>query len=163
MTAAFIQQNDPNQTTKELIRQEVLKLITEVKISLKDVKRFAISEAWKILQLVVAVVIQIIEKLGENLSGPEKKKVALEVIENFYDTVLGSIDIPGIPSFLEPMFHNSVKSLMMIFVGASIDAMVATFRNVGVFKSKYIEGQSTDSTLVDQLLNDISQIVKVET
>ena len=67
--------DDPNQTTKELIRQEVLKLITEVKVSLKDVKRFAISEAWKILQLVVAVVIQIIENLGENLSGPEKKKL----------------------------------------------------------------------------------------
>ena len=152
--------NDPNQTTKELIRQEVIKLITEVKVSLKDVKRFAISEAWKILQLVVAVVIQIIEKLGENLSGPEKKKVALEVIENFYDTVLGSIDIPGIPSFLEPMFHNSVKNLMMIFVGASIDAMVATFRNVGVFKSKYIDGQSTDKNLVDELLDDISRIVR---
>ena len=64
MTAAFIQQNDPNETTKELIRREVLELITEAKESLKDVKRFAISEAWKILQLVVAIVIQIIEKFG---------------------------------------------------------------------------------------------------
>ena len=73
---------------------------------------------------------------------------------------LGSIDIPGIPSFLEPMFHNSVKNLMMIFVGASIDAMVATFRNVGVFKSKYIDGQSTDKNLVDELLDDISRIVR---
>ena len=160
MTAAFIQQNDPNETTKELIRREVLELITEAKESLKDVKRFAISEAWKILQLVVAIVIQIIEKFGENLSGPEKKKVALEVIENFYDTVLGSLDIPGIPTFMEPMFHNSVKSLMMIFVGASIDAMVATFRNVGVFKSKYIDGQSTDINLKQQLLDDISKTKK---
>ena len=163
MTSAHLLNEDPQiRTTKELIRQEVLKLITEVKVSLKDVKRFAISEAWKILQLVVAVVIQIIENLGENLSGPEKKKVALEVIENFYDTVLGSIDIPGIPSFLEPMFHNSVKNLMMIFVGASIDAMVATFRNVGVFKSKIVDGQSTEKSLVDELLNDISKIVRTE-
>ena len=149
MTAAFTQQNDPNQTTKELIRQEVLKILIEAKESLKDVKRFAIAEAWKILQLVVAVVIQTIEKLGENLSGPEKKKVALEVIENFYDKVFLSIDIPGIPNMLEPIFHNSVKNLMMIFVGASIDAMVATFRNVGVFKSKYIDDQSIN--IKDQL------------
>ena len=150
MTAAFTQQNDPNQTTKELIRQEVLKILIEAKESLKDVKRFAIAEAWKILQLVVAVVIQTIEKLGENLSGPEKKKVALEVIENFYDKVFLSIDIPGIPNMLEPIFHNSVKNLMMIFVGASIDAMVATFRNVGVFKSKYIDDQSIN--IKDQLI-----------
>ena len=156
MTTESTQENDPKQTTKELIRREVLKLITEVKISLKDVKRFAISEAWKVLQLVVAVVIQIIEKFGENLSGPEKKKVALEVIENFYDTVLGSIDIPGIPTFMEPMFHNSVKSLMMIFVGASIDAMVATFRRVGVFTQKYIDKQSNNNKIV----NDISKIVR---
>jgi hypothetical protein len=161
MIPTHLLNEDPQvRTTKELIRQEVLKLITEVKLSLKDVKRFAISEAWKILQLVVAVVVQIIEELGENLSGPEKKKVALEVIENFYDTVLGSIDIPGIPSFMEPMFHNSVKSFMMIFVGASIDAMVATFRNVGVFKSKYIDGQSTENNPVDKLLDDISRIVR---
>ena len=150
MTAAFTQQNDPNQTTKELIRQEVLKILIEAKESLKDVKRFAIAEAWKILQLVVAVVIQTIEKLGENLSGPEKKKVALEVIENFYDKVFLSIDIPGFPNMLEPIFHNSVKNLMMIFVGASIDAMVATFRNVGVFKSKYIDDQSIN--IKDQLI-----------
>ena len=61
---------------------------------------------------------------------------------------------------MEPMFHNSVKSLMMIFVGASIDAMVATFRNVGVFKSKYIDGQSTDINLKQQLLDDISKTKK---
>ena len=48
----------------------------------------------------------------------------------------------------------------MIFVGASIDAMVATFRNVGVFKSKYIDGQSTDINLKQQLLDDISKTKK---
>mgnify|MGYP003644002898 FL=1 len=129
-----------SEENKQLIRTEVNELTDKLKESLDNVKRFAVSEAWKILQLATASVIQIIEKIGTDLSGPEKKKVALEALSNFYDGVFTSVDIPMIPSVLEPMFHQSVKAFLMILVGATIDALVTTFRETGIFIKKQVEG-----------------------
>mgnify|MGYP003323810707 FL=1 len=129
-----------SEENKELIRTEVNELTDKLKESLNNVKRFAVSEAWKILQLATASIIQIIEKIGTDLSGPEKKKVALESLSSFYDTVFTSVDIPMIPNVLEPMFHKSVKAFLMILVGATIDALVTTFRETGIFIKKTVEG-----------------------
>ena len=41
-------------TTKDLIRKEVENLINETKKAVSDVKKFAVSEVWKILQLLTA-------------------------------------------------------------------------------------------------------------
>jgi hypothetical protein len=125
---------------KELIYGEVDELTNKIKEGLEDVKRFAVSEAWKVLQLATANIIQIIEKIGTDLSGPEKKKVALDAISNFYDKVFKSVDIPMIPNFLEPLFHQSVKAFLMILVGSTIDALVTTFRETGIFIKKKVEG-----------------------
>ena len=67
-----------DETTKDLIRKEVENLIVETKKAVSDVKKFAVSEVWKILQLLTAVVIQLIENFATELSGPDKKKLALE-------------------------------------------------------------------------------------
>ena len=66
-------------TSKDLIKEEVEKLIANTKASLSDVKRIAINEAWKLLQLVIASVIQIIEAIGEDLSSPDKKQLAMSL------------------------------------------------------------------------------------
>ena len=129
-----------SEENKQLIRTEVDKLTDKLKESLNNVKRFAVSEAWKILQIATASIIQIIEKIGTDLSGPEKKKVALEALSNFYDKVFTSVDIPMIPNVLEPMFHQSIKTFLMILVGATIDALVTTFRETGIFIKKQVEG-----------------------
>ena len=47
-------------------------LIVETKKAVSDVKKFAVSEVWKILQLLTAVIIQLIENFATELSGPEK-------------------------------------------------------------------------------------------
>ena len=129
-----------SEENKQLIRTEVDNLTDKLKESLNNVKRFAVSEAWKILQIATASIIQIIEKIGTDLSGPEKKKVALEALSNFYDKVFTSVDIPMIPNVLEPMFHQSIKTFLMILVGATIDALVTTFRETGIFIKKQVEG-----------------------
>ncbi len=147
--------------SKELIKEQIQKILSEIESSFEDVKNLALAEAWKVLQLLVAVVIQVIEKIGTDLSGPEKKQAALEAIEKFYDSILSNIDIPWIPGVFEPLLHNTVKELLMLLVGSTIDAMVSTFRNVGVFEAKLIgsQGEDEDKILTD-LLNDISRIVK---
>lgn len=151
-------------STKDLIRQEIENLINETKKSVSEVKSFAISEVWKILQLLTAVVIQLIENLGDNLSSPEKKELALELIGSFYDKIFTVVDIPFVPSLVEPIIHSHVKSFLMLLVSSGIDAMVATFRQVGVFKPKEpVSVQSnvtTERKVIVDFLNSLKDIVR---
>ena len=87
-----------DESTKDLIRREVENLIVETKKAVSDVKKFAVSEVWKILQLLTAVIVQLIENFGKDLSSPEKKKLALELIGSFYDNIFVHVDLPWIPS-----------------------------------------------------------------
>lgn len=124
----------------QLIQAEVEKLIITAKERLKEVQRIALDEAWKVLQLATATIIQIIEAIGNDLAGPEKKALAMELLNKFYDSVFVVVDIPVVPNFLEPIIHKYVKAFLMVLVGASIDALVTTFRNTGVFLKKKVEG-----------------------
>jgi hypothetical protein len=129
-----------SEATKELIQIEVDSLTDKVKESLANVKRLAVNEAWKVLQLATASIIQIIEKIGKDLSSPEKKSVALDSLSGFYDTVIVAVDIPMVPNILEPLIHKYTKAFLMILVGSTIDALVTTFRETGIFIKKQVEG-----------------------
>jgi hypothetical protein len=120
-------------TSIEQIKLEAEKLTNQTKESLKTVKIIALAQAWKILQLVVAAIIQIIEEIGADLSSPEKKLLAMDCVSKFYDSVFLVIDVPFVPNMVEPIIHKHVKSILMILVSSTIDAMVTTFRNAGVF------------------------------
>lgn len=147
-------------TTKEIIKNEVQKIIEQSKESLNEIKVFALAEVWKLLQLLTAVVIQLIENLGHNLSSPEKKELAMEVIGRFYDEIFVNIKISFMPSFVTSLFKVHIKSIIMIFVSSGIDAMVTTFRQVGVFKPKTpISIQSNTTTerkVVADFLNNLN-------
>ena len=139
-----------DETTKDLIRKEVENLIVETKKAVSDVKKFAVSEVWKIFQL--------IENFATELSGPDKKKLALELISGFYDKVFVYVDLPWVPSVLEPIIHSHVKSFLMLLVGSGIDAMVATFRQVGVFKPKEPVSVQQSSSVVQDFINNLKSI-----
>lgn len=141
------------ETAQDVIKKEVQLLIDRTKESLGEVKRFAISEVWKILQLLISVVVRLIENLGEDLSSPDKKKLALELIGSFYDKIFTVVDIPWVPALVEPIIHNHVKSFLMLLVSSGIDAMVTTFRQVGVFKPKV-------NVLVNQVIPTKDKIIK---
>ena len=123
-------------SSRELIKLEVEKLILNTKEKVNEVKRFALGEAWKLLQLTTATVVQIIEAIGNDLSSPDKKAVAMELLSGFYDKVFVVVDIPFVPSLVEPIIHKYIKSILMIMVSATIDATVTVFRNTGVFLKK---------------------------
>jgi hypothetical protein len=120
-------------TIKDQLKLELEKLINQLKIQTESVKNIALDQAWKILQLVLAQLVQVIEDIGKELSGPDKKAIVLDLLSGFYDRVFIVVDIPFVPNFLEPIIHKYVKALLMILAGSSIDALVTTFRNVGVF------------------------------
>ena len=123
-------------TSQDLIRAEVEKLILSSKNSLNDVKKLALAEAWKMLQLATASIIQIIEAIGNDISSPDKKTLAMDLLNKFYDTVFVVVDIPVVPNIIEPVIHKYVKAFLMVLVSASIDALVTTFRNAGIFLKK---------------------------
>lgn len=122
--------------SEKLITEEVEKLTVNTQKSLNHVKSMAIDEAWKLLQIATATIIQIIEAIGKDLASPDKKKLAINLISNFYDRVFIIIDIPYIPNFLESYIHSYVKHFLMILVSSTIDSMVTIFRNTGVFLKK---------------------------
>lgn len=137
-----------NTTPIDMVQLALNRLTNETKESLKEVKRVAVSQAWKVLQLAVAIVIQTIEQTGSTLKGSDKKIIAMDSISNFYDKVFFAVDVPFVPNLLEPVMHKYIKSFLMILVGATIDAMVATFRDIGIFQTKpvVIESQNLKST-----------------
>jgi hypothetical protein len=95
-----------------------------------------LAEAWKMLQLATASIIQIIEAVGNDISSPDKKALAMDLLNKFYDAVFVVVDIPVVPNIIEPVIHKYVKAFLMVLVSASIDALVTTFRNAGVFLKK---------------------------
>ena len=146
--------------TKELIRQEFQKLIEESKASAKELKKIAVGEAWKILQLLTASVIQIIENIGKDLDSPDKKALALELISKFYDEVFNMVVLPWIPVTIQSLLKGYIKQLLMLFVSSAIDAMVTTFRNVGVFVNKVEASYAAEATIVLDFVHDLHRIIK---
>lgn len=124
------------QADEALIISEVNKLIDNTKKSIEHLKTIAVSEAWRLLQLAIATIIQIIESIGQDMEGAEKKKLAMQLINDFYDRVFLVVDIPYLPSILESYLHNYVKKFLMILISSTIDSMVTIFRNTGVFLKK---------------------------
>jgi hypothetical protein len=123
-------------TSKDLIEKEFDKLTEETKTKLQELKRIAIAEAWKILQIAVASLVQVIEIIGTDLSSPNKKALAMNLISDFYDKVFLIVDIPVVPNFFESIIHRYVKGFLMILVSSSIDATVTIFRETGIFIKK---------------------------
>jgi hypothetical protein len=121
---------------KELILQQSEKVHQELKQKLQNLKSVALSEAWKTLQLVIASTVQIIEAVAKDLEGKEKKEIAIDYINNFYDKAFLIIDIPFVPSLVEPIIHRYIKKILMIMVSSSIDATVTIFRETGIFLKK---------------------------
>jgi len=123
-------------TSRDLIKAETEKLILKTKESLAAVQRIALAEAWKVLQLATASIIQVIEAMGNDLTSPEKKALAMSLLGDFYDKVFLVIDIPVVPNLIEPVLHKYIKAFLMILLSSTIDALVTTFRQTGVFINK---------------------------
>lgn len=115
------------------IQTDLIKIINQAKTSLDQVKDVTIDQAWKILQLATASVVQDIENNAADLSGPDKKAIAMDYLSKFYDSVFVVINIPFIPAILQPIIKKYIKMFLMVLVSSTIDAMVTTFRNTGVF------------------------------
>jgi hypothetical protein len=111
----------------------ITSLVEKARSILKSVKEVAMPQAWNILQLATVDVIQSIENNSPTLKGADKKTLAMTMISNFYDQVFNLVSFPFVPKFLQPIIQRYVKQLLMLLVSSSIDALVTTFRDTGIF------------------------------
>ncbi|MFN9960531.1 MAG: hypothetical protein ACK55I_46200, partial [bacterium] len=102
--------------------------------NLNNIKSVALDQAWKILQLAVAEIVQTIQINYPDLAGKDKKTIAMEFLSSFYDKVFVIVNIPFVPTFLQPIISRYIKTLLMLLVSSTIDATVTIFKNTGVFK-----------------------------
>lgn len=117
----------------EILQNKFDLLVINAKKSLGDTQSVALPQAWKILQLMVAEIIIAIESQYTLLSGKDKKTIAMECVSQFYDSVFVTVTVPFIPMFLQPIIYKYVKALVMLLISSTIDALVTTFRNTGIF------------------------------
>lgn len=119
--------------TQNLSVNDLGNLVVKAKEILNSTKAVAMPQAWKVLQLATAEVIQSIEDNSPSLKGADKKTLAMTMISNFYDQVFTIISFPFVPQILQPIIQKYVKQILMLLVSATIDALVTTFRNSGIF------------------------------
>jgi hypothetical protein len=119
--------------TQNLSVNDLGNLVVKAKEIIRNAKSVAMPQAWNVLQLATAEVIQNIEDNNPSLKGVDKKTLAMTIISKFYDQVFTIINFPFVPQLLQPIIQRYVKQILMLLVSATIDALVTTFRNSGVF------------------------------
>lgn len=131
----------------QLSVNDLTNLVSQAKEIINSAQKVAMPQAWNVLQLAIAEVIQSIENNNPNLKGADKKTLAMVMISNFYDQVFTIISFPFVPQLLQPIIQKYVKQILMLLVSSSIDALVTTFRNTGIFETpqkKNKEDQNLD-------------------
>jgi hypothetical protein len=120
---------------KELVQQEVKKLVNRTKVQISDIKRIALRQAWKILDDNITDVVIFLQDFATDLSKPEKKDQAMLIMSEFYDNVFTIVEFPFVPKILQPLTQKFVKQILLdFFVSSAIDSTVTTLKRTGVIK-----------------------------
>jgi hypothetical protein len=120
---------------KELVQQEVKKLVNRTKTQISDIKRIALRQAWKILDDNITDVVIFLQDFATDLSKPEKKAQAMLIMSEFYDNVFTVVEFPFVPKILQPLTQKFVKQILLdFFVSSAIDSTVTTLKRTGVIK-----------------------------
>jgi hypothetical protein len=124
-----------------MVQLQINNIVDAAKTILKQAQSVAVPQAWNLLQLAIAEIIQQIQLTHPELKGSNKKEIAMNAVSSFYDRVFLIVEFPFLPQFLQPIIQRYVKQLLMVLVGASIDAMVTTFKNTGVFSTTTVDNK----------------------
>lgn len=127
--------------SNQIVLLQINNIVEQAKEIIKTAKSVAVPQAWNLLQLAVADIVQQIQLTHPELKGSNKKEIAMNAVSSFYDRVFLVVEFPFLPQFLQPIIQRYVKQLLMILVGASIDAMVTTFKNTGVFTTPTVDNK----------------------
>lgn len=121
---------DLKERTQNLLNQ-LLSAVAIIK-PLNDLKILSLDQVSEILQLASAKTILLIQNTCADLTGADKKQLAMNIISEFYDKVFTVVEIPFVPKILQPIFQKFIKQLLLLVVSGAIDGLVTTFRNTGI-------------------------------
>lgn len=99
----------------------------------KEGKPFGVTDAWNLFQTAIAELVKLIEELAKDLPGPEKKRIAMQYVEQLFDRIIVGIDIPYVPDFFEKILDKYLKKLFVKLADGAIDSIVTLLNNLGVF------------------------------
>ena len=108
---------------KNLVQEKTSFLVNQAKVTV-NASHISLRDAWKILDNNISDVVVILQYFSYDLSKPEKKAKAMEIMSNFYDSVFTVVDFPFIPKLLQPVMQKYVKIILMALVDAAIDSSV---------------------------------------
>lgn len=111
------------------VRDQIDYVLLEYKKSIKD-NRLTFDEATKIGYRAVATFVKLSETFT-NGTPEEKKQIVVMAVTRLYEEVIEPIDIVAIPNFAEQFVDMTIKSIILAFVEASIDATITVFRKMG--------------------------------
>ena len=106
---------------------QVIDTIEKLTVAIQGIIKSS-SKWYEKLDHIVTLVVPEVESIGETLKGEDKKQLATEIIESLW---FKFGDIKYIPNFIE-------KPLVHMLVSKSIDALVAQFNKMGIFKHKTV-------------------------
>lgn len=113
----------------EQISASVSALIASYKAAQSDGK-VTLSEIWQLTGKAIQEIVQLTQRL--TVPGAEKKRVALEAVEQFIDDFITPLDLPYIPNLvIEPIVDNAVKQVLMTAADGLIEASVSLFDQIG--------------------------------
>jgi hypothetical protein len=102
---------------------DVIKLIDEIRLKVEPIAK-SDDKWWDKLGKIVEIVAPAIENVAEGLKGSDKKVIAMQVIN---DVWFRHFDVKYIPNVFE-------KKLVDFVASKTIDAVVAKFNKLGIFK-----------------------------
>lgn len=121
------------------LKEQLNELIATSKTKLAEIgekSRISLRVGWNVFQQALSEITVLIERVYLDVTGPEKKKAAMDAAEVFFDSVLTAVLLPYIPSFLQWIFKTQIRYIFLQLANGSIDALVATFNSLGIFSSK---------------------------
>lgn len=118
----------------ESMQKIIDQLIINAKNTIGNTTKVALPQAWMLLQLMVAEIIQGVQLNYPTLAGKDKKTIAMDLLSTVYDSVFIVVSVSFIPAFIQPIISKYIKRMLMVLLSATIDAMVITFKNTGIFK-----------------------------
>lgn len=85
---------------------------------------------WQLTLKAVASFIEIVDSLASAATGPEKKRVVMAAAAEFYDKVLGPLNIPRLPDLIETnIVDPALRALWLSFVDGAIEALLKILQN----------------------------------
>jgi hypothetical protein len=88
------------------------------------------DEMVKLTFFAVALITRLAES-DKDMSGADKKKMAIESLLKIFDSFVANITLPGVPAFFQPLVKSFLRETLAQVASPLIDALVELWNKIG--------------------------------